>query len=50
MFEKNVLQPVARNSHLKNAYRSMLTNYLKYKVKTPAMITVSARYCDRSPD
>jgi hypothetical protein len=38
MFEKNVLQPVARNSHLKNAYRSMLTNYLKYKVKTPQLV------------
>jgi hypothetical protein len=32
MFEKNVLQPVARNSHLKNACRSMLTRYLKYKM------------------
>jgi hypothetical protein len=40
MFEKNVLQPVARNSHLKNACRSMLTSYLKYKVKTPAIIGV----------
>jgi len=45
MFEKNEFQPVARNSHLKSACRSMLTSYLKYKVNTPGISTVSARYC-----
>ena len=48
--KKNVLQQVAINSHLKSTCRSMLTSYLKYKVKTPGISTVSARYCVRPQD